>query len=42
MKSESFGEMCEVSCVQASIAVKGGGEVERRRKLFWNGVGMGV
>ena len=31
-----------MSCVQASVAVKGGGEVERRRKLFWNGVGMGV
>ena len=29
-----------MSCVHASVAVKGGGEVERRRKLFWNGVGV--
>ena len=40
MKFESFGEMCEVSCVHASVAVKGGGEVERRRKLRWEGVGV--
>ena len=40
MKFESFGEMCDVSCVQGSVAVKGGGEVERRRKLFWKGVGV--
>ena len=31
-----------MSCVHASVAVKGGGEVERRRKLFWKGVGIGV
>ena len=33
LKFESFGEMCEVSCVQASVAVELGGEQARRRKL---------
>ena len=32
--SDTFGEMCEVSCVGTSVGVKWGGEQARRRKLF--------